>query len=75
MNYVDMDIVKEEESPTRRKTIPSFECLWKPSRPRNHAQRVITRNRLQKLAIPNSTTHLIGTAIKTEDVKPVKIEK
>ena len=62
-----MDIKSEEdESPPCKRIISVAERLRTPFYPRRQSQGIITRNRLQQLAAPNTKATLIGTAIKVE---------
>ena len=68
LNYKDMDIkIEDEGSPQRKQGSSVVERLRVPSRPRMHSQGIITRNRLQCMASPNTRAKLIGTAMKIED--------
>ena len=70
INYKDMDVKSEEDESPPHKREPSIAaCLCVPSYPRRQSQGIITRNRLQRMASPNTRAKLIGTAIKVEPVK------
>ena len=67
INYKDMDLKSEdEESPPRKREISIAAHLRVPSFPRRRSQGIITQNRLQHMASPNTRAKLIGTAIKVE---------
>ena len=69
VNYKDMEVkaeddtsplCKREPSIAARIRVPSFLCRF--------SQGIITRNRLQRMAAPNTKSTLIGTAIKIEPI-------
>ena len=65
--YKDMDVKSEDEESPPRKCEPSIATrLRAPSFPRRRSQGIITQNRLQCIASPNTRAKLIGTAIKIE---------
>ena len=68
INYKDLDVKSEEDvSPPPRKCEPSIaERLRTLSLPRRRSQGIITRNRLQCMASPNTRARLLGMAIKIE---------
>ena len=69
INYKDMDVKSEDEEFPPQKREPSIaEQLHVPSYPRRRSQGIITRNRLQCMASPNTRAKLIGIAIKVEPV-------
>ena len=62
-----MDVKLEDDESPPRKREPSIAAhLRVPSFPRRRSQGIITRNRLQHMASPNTRAKLIGTAIKIE---------
>ena len=62
-----MDIKSEDEESLPCKREPSIAaCLRVPSFPQRRSQGIITRNRLQHMASPNTRAKLIRTAIKVE---------
>ena len=62
-----MDVKSENEESLPHKREPSIAaCLKVPSLPRRRSQGIITQNRLQRMASPNTRAKLIGTAIKVE---------
>ena len=67
INYKDMDVKSEDDESPPHKREPSIATrLRVPSYPRRRSQGIITRNRLQRMASPNTRAKLIGTAIKVE---------
>ena len=67
INYKDMDVkTEDDESPPRKHELSVAACLRAPSFPQRRSQGIITRNRLQHMASPNTRAKLIGTAIKIE---------
>ena len=67
INYKDMDVKTEDEESAPRKREPSVAVqLRAPSFPQRRSQGIITQNRLQHMASPNTRAKLIGTAIKIE---------
>ena len=69
MNYKDLDVKPEEDvsPPCKRKREPSIaKRLCTPSFSRQRSQGIITCNRLQGMASPNTRARLLGTAIKIE---------
>ena len=70
INYKDMDVISEEDESPPHKCEPSIAVrLHVPSYPHRQSQGIITRNRLQRMASPNTRAKLIITAIKVEPVK------
>ena len=67
INHKDMDVKSEDEESLPHKREPSITaCLRAPSFPRRRSQGIITQNRLQCMASPNTRAKLIRTAIKIE---------
>ena len=67
INYKDMDVKSEDDESPPRKCEPSIAaCLRAPSFPWRRSQGIITQNRLQQMASPNTRAKLIRTAIKIE---------
>ena len=67
IKYKDMDVKTEDKESPPRKREPSVAArLRAPSFPRRRSQGIITQNRLQCMASPNTRAKLIGTAIKIE---------
>ena len=53
-----MDIkIEDEESPPHKRTISVAERLRRPSYPRRRSQSIITHNKLERLATPNTKQH------------------
>ena len=67
INYKDMDVKSQDDESPPRKREPSIAAhLRVPSFPQRRSQGIITQNRLQCMASPNTRAKLIGTAIKIE---------
>ena len=69
INYKDIDMKTEDDdspSPTQKRVPGIAERLRIPSFPHRRSQGIITRNRLQHMALPNTKAKLIGTAVKVE---------